>query len=64
MLKTMEKLVGKRIRDEILGLHHLHQYQFAHQPEKSTKTALHHVITHIKEEVKNREVTLGAFLDI
>jgi len=64
MLKTMEKLVGRHIRDEILGLHHLHQYQFAHQPEKSTETALHHVITHIKEEVKNREVTLGAFPDI
>jgi hypothetical protein len=60
----MEKLVGRHIRHEILGLHHLHQYQFAHQTEKSTKTAVHHVITHIKEQVKNREVTLGAFLEI
>jgi len=64
MLKTMEKLVGRHIRDDILGLHHLHQYQFEHKPKKSTKTALHHVITHIKEEVKKREVTLGVFLDI
>jgi hypothetical protein len=64
MLKTMEKLVGRHIKDEILGLYHLHQYQFVHQPEKSTETALHHVITNIKEEVRNREVTLGAFLDI
>lgn len=62
MLKTMEKLVCRHIRDEILGLHHLHQ--FAHQPKKSTETALHHVITYIKEEVKNTEVTLGAFLNI
>jgi hypothetical protein len=43
MLKTMEKLVGRHIRDEILGLHRLHQYQFAYQAEKSTETALHHV---------------------
>jgi hypothetical protein len=60
----MEKLVDRHIRDEILGLHPLHQYQFAYQSGKSTETALHHVITHIEEAVENREVTLGAFLDI
>jgi hypothetical protein len=64
MLKTMEKLVDRHIRDEIMRLLHLHQYQFAYQPGKSTETALHHVITHIEEAVVNREVTLGAFLDI
>jgi hypothetical protein len=64
MLKTMEKLVDRHIRDETLGLHPLHQYQFACQPGKSTQTALHHVITHIEKAVENREVTLGAFLDI
>jgi hypothetical protein len=30
---------------------------------KFTETALHHVITHIEEEVENSKVTLGAFLD-
>jgi hypothetical protein len=64
MLKTMENLVDRHIRDEILEIHPLHRYQFAYQPEKSTETALHHVITHIEEAVDNREVTLGAFLDI
>jgi hypothetical protein len=64
MLKTMEKLVDRHIRDEILGLRPLHRYQFAYQPGKSTETALHHVITRIEEAVENREVTLGAFLDI
>jgi hypothetical protein len=29
MLKTMEKLVERHIRDEILGLHPLQCYQFA-----------------------------------
>jgi hypothetical protein len=32
--------------------------------QKSTETALHHVITHIQEAVENTEVTLGTFLDI
>jgi hypothetical protein len=62
--KTMKKLEDRHIRDEILGLHPVHRYQFAYQPGKSTETALHHVITHIEEAVENREVTLGAFLDI
>jgi hypothetical protein len=64
MLKTMEKLVDRHIRDEILGLRPLHQYQFAYQPGKPTETALHHVITHIEEAVENSKVTLGAFLGI
>jgi hypothetical protein len=63
MLKTMEKLVDRHIRDEILGLHPLHQYQFAYQPGNSTETTLHHVIIHVEEAVGNREVTIGAFLD-
>jgi hypothetical protein len=64
MLKMMEKLVDRHIRDEILGVCPLHQYQFAYQPGKSTETALHHVIEHIEEAVKNSEVSLGNFLDI
>jgi hypothetical protein len=64
MLKMMEKLVDRHIRDEILGIRPLHQYQFAYQPGKYTETALHHVITHTDKAVENREVTLGAFLDI
>jgi len=64
MLKTVEKLVDRHIRDEILGLCPLHCYQFAYQPGESMETTLHHVITLIKEAVEHREVTLGAFQDI
>jgi hypothetical protein len=64
MLKTMQKLVYRYITEEILRLRPLHRYQFAYQPGKSTETTLHHVITCIEEAVENREVTLGAFLDI
>jgi len=31
MLKMMEKLVGRHISDEILGLQPLHKYQFTYQ---------------------------------
>ena len=64
MLKTVERLVDRHIKDEILGLFPLHRYQFAYQPEKSTEIALHLVSTLIEEAVENREVTLGAFQDI
>jgi hypothetical protein len=64
MLKMMEKLVDRHISDEILGLCPLHRYQFAYQPGTFTKTALHHVITHVEEAVENRKFTLGAFLDM
>ena len=62
MLKTMEILVERHIRDEILGLYPLHHYQFAYQPWKSNEIALCHVITHIEEAVENKEVTLGTSL--
>jgi hypothetical protein len=64
MLKTMEQLADTHIRDENLGQHPLHRYQFAYQPGKPTETAMHHAITHTEEAVESREVTLGAFLDI
>lgn len=64
MLKTVERLVDRHIKDEILGLRPLHRYQFAYQPENSTETALHHVSTLFEEAVENREVTLRAFQDI
>jgi hypothetical protein len=51
MLKTIEKLVDKHIRDEILTSYHLNQNQFAFQPGKSTGTAMHNVVTHTEEAV-------------
>jgi len=64
MLKTMEKFVGRHIRDEILGLCPLYRHQFAYQPGKSTETRVHHVITYRGEALQKREVILQAFLYI
>jgi hypothetical protein len=63
MLKTVEKLVDRQIRDQILGLLPLHRYQFAYQQGKSIETTLHYVIARIEDAVESRQVTLGAFLD-
>jgi hypothetical protein len=46
MLETMKKFVDRYNRDKILGLHILHQYQFAYHPGKAPETTVHHVITH------------------
>jgi hypothetical protein len=51
VLKTTEKLVGRHIRDEILGLCSLHRYQYAYKPGKSTESTVYHVITHREEAV-------------
>jgi hypothetical protein len=47
LLKTMEKLVDRYIRDEVLALKPLHKFQYAYQPGKSTETTLHHLVTKI-----------------
>jgi hypothetical protein len=48
LLKTMEKLVDRLIRDGALKEYPLHQNQHAYQTRKSTETALHNVVVHRK----------------
>jgi hypothetical protein len=48
LLKTMEKLIDRYIRDGALKIHPLHRNQHACQLGKSTETALHNVVTRIK----------------
>jgi hypothetical protein len=50
--------------NEILRSYPLHENQFASQPDKSTKTALHNLATHIQNPVEQSEIVLGAFLGI
>ena len=60
-LKTMEILVDMHITHEILGLYPLHQCQFACQPEKSTESALHHVITNYRGNSRKKESYIWSF---
>jgi hypothetical protein len=64
MLKTMEKLVDRHIRDCALRIHPLHRNQHAYQIGKSTETALHNVVTRIEYAIIHNDIALGAFLDI
>jgi hypothetical protein len=64
LLKTMEKLVDRHIRDGVLKIHPLHRNQHAYQTGKSTETALHNVVTPSEYAVKHKDIALGAFLDI
>jgi hypothetical protein len=64
LLKMMEKLVDRHIRDGALKNYPLHQNQHAYQTGKSTETALHHVVTRIGSATEHKEIALAAFLDI
>jgi glycyl-tRNA synthetase (class II) len=50
ILKTMEKLVNRQIRDGALRIYLLHENQFAYQRDKTTETALHNVVTFLDIE--------------
>ena len=64
LLKTMEKLVDRYIREEVLTKKPLHRHQYAYQPGKSTTLALHDLVTMIEKAMEQKEVALGAFIDI
>jgi hypothetical protein len=64
LLKTMEKLVDRHIRDRVLRIHPLHRNQHVYQIGKSTETALHNVATRIEYAIEQKDIALGAFLDI
>jgi hypothetical protein len=44
LLKTMERLVDRYLRDEVLVLRPLHPNQHAYQAGKSVETALHQLV--------------------
>jgi len=64
LLKTMERLVDRYLRDEVLALMPLHPNQHAYQAGKSVETALHQLIVQVEKALDQQEITLGAFLDI
>jgi hypothetical protein len=64
LLKIMEKLVERHIRDGSLREYPLHRDQHAYQIGKSTETTLHNVVTCIENAIEHRDIAFGAFLDI
>ena len=61
-LKTMERILDRHIRDNVLKVNPLHHSQFAYQEGKSTEAALKKLVNAIKKNYKN--FVLGAFIDI
>lgn len=63
-VKTLERLCDREIRDSILLSKPLHVNQHAYLPGRSTESALHQVVGRIERSLENKELTLGAFIDI
>jgi hypothetical protein len=63
LLKTMERLVDRFIRDEMAGTSPLHPNQHAYQAGKSTETALHQLVR-VEKMLDQKETALGVFLDV
>lgn len=64
LLKTLERLCDRYIRDNILVKSPLNVNQHAYNVGKSTETALHQVVSYIEHNLENKTCTLGAFIDI
>jgi hypothetical protein len=64
MLKTLERLVDRHLRDKVLALKPLYPNQHAYQAGKSMETALHQLVVRVEKALDQQEVVLGVFLDI
>jgi hypothetical protein len=63
LLKTMERLVDRFLRDQDLALVPLHPNQHAYQAGNSLETALKQLVIWVEKALDQQE-TLGVFLDI
>jgi len=64
LLKTLERLVDRYLRDGPLQDMPLHRSQHAYQAGKSTESALHHLVTEVETALSRRHYALGTFFDI
>ena len=61
LLKTMERLVDRFVRDEILVLQPLHPNEHAYQAGKSVEMALHQLVVRGEKALDQPEIALGVF---
>ncbi|MCP3666940.1 MAG: hypothetical protein GY696_31350 [Gammaproteobacteria bacterium] len=64
VLKTLEKLVDRYIREDALVNHPLSTNQHAYIAGRSTETALHKLVSRIERSFYKKEYALAVFLDI
>jgi hypothetical protein len=59
LLKTVERLVDRHLRDEMLALSPLHPNQHANQAGKSTETALHQLVVWVDKVLDKARYSPG-----
>ncbi|KAG7302910.1 hypothetical protein JYU34_012897 [Plutella xylostella] len=64
LLKTLERLCDRYIRDGALSVKPVHPNQHAYQPGKSTESALHTVVSKIENSILLQQSCLAVFIDI
>lgn len=64
LLKTLEKMVDRHIRDETLSQMPVHHSQHAYQAGKSVESALHEVVSYVEKAFRQKESVFGVFIDI
>jgi hypothetical protein len=64
LFKTLERLVARFLRDEILVSRPLHPNQHAYRTRKSVEMAFNQRVVRVKKALDQQEVALGVFLDI
>jgi hypothetical protein len=63
ILKTLEKLIDKHIRDGVMAEKPIHQNQYACRANMSTEIALFKVVQRLQKSLSYKENTLRVFLD-
>jgi len=64
LLKTLERLCDRFLRDDIVSIREFHPNQHAYIPGRSTESALHQAVSRIEGALINKMSTLGVFIDI
>ncbi len=64
MLKTLERLVDRFLREGTLTRHPLQGTQRAYLQGKSTETALHSLVTKIEYSMQEKQFAMAVFMDI
>lgn len=64
LLKGLERLVDRSIKEEMNCKEFLNQNQHAFQEGKSTDTALHALTSHIEMTLERKEYLIATFMDV
>lgn len=63
LLKTLEKLIDRHIREDVLENNPLHPNQYAYQTGKSCEEAIHELTSRAEAALENKEIMLATFVD-